>query len=130
VQDLSARFGPDPGAWRWGDAHHTAFAHPLLRAAPPPLARLGTPSIASPGDDTTLNRGGTGPGFQSVIGAEYRGVYDLADLDRSLFVVAPGQSGSLFSRHSRDFLQRWRDGAMITLGPAPGRITATIRLAP
>ena len=108
------------------------------RVRPPIAARgataarpgLGTPSIASPGDDTTLNRGGTGPGFQSVIGAEYRGVYDLADLDRSLFVVAPGQSGSLFSRHSRDFLQRWRDGAMITLGPAPGRITATIRLAP
>jgi penicillin amidase len=130
VQDLSARFGPDPGAWRWGDAHHTVFAHPLMRAAPALLARLGTPEIASPGDDTTLNRGGTGPGFQSVIGAEYRGVYDLADLDRSLFVVAPGQSGNLFSRHSRDFLQRWRDGTMITLGPDPGRITATIRLEP
>jgi len=57
-------------------------------------------------------------------------VYDLADLDRSLFVMAPGQSGNPLSRHARDFLTRWRDGTMITLGPTPNATTATIRLTP
>ena len=78
-----------------------------------------------------IDRGGPAyKQFQSVHGAEYRGVYDLADLDRSLFVVAPGQSGNLLSRHARDFLARWRDGNTITLGPNPGTTTATIRLSP
>ena len=97
----------------------------------PILGPLATLSIPSPGDDTTIDRGGPlYKQFQSVHGAEYRGVYDLADLDRSLFIVAPGQSGNLLSRHARDFLTRWRDGATITLGPTADATTATIRLTP
>ena len=68
-----------------------------------------------PGDGTTLDRGGTDEALKAVHGASYRGVYDLADLDRSLFMMAPGQSGNPLSRHARDFLTRWRDGAMVML---------------
>jgi penicillin amidase len=57
-------------------------------------------------------------------------VYDLADLDRSLFVVAPGQSGNLLSRHAWDFLRRWRDGGTVTLGPAPDHVEERVRLTP
>jgi penicillin G amidase len=130
VADLTSRFGGDPAKWRWGDAHPAVFAHPILRPIPI-LGTLGTLSIPSPGDDSTIDRGGPAyKQFQSVHGAEYRGVYDLADLDRSLFVVAPGQSGNLLSRHARDLLARWRDGTTIALGPNPGTTTATIRLTP
>ena len=130
IGDLTRRFGNDPASWRWGEAHPAVFAHPVLRPWPL-LGWLGTFSIASPGDDTTIDRGGPlYKRFQSVHGAEYRGVYDLADLDRSLFVMAPGQSGNLLSRHARDFLARWRDGATITLGPTADSATATIRLTP
>jgi penicillin amidase len=130
VGDLTARFGNDPARWRWGEAHPAVFAHPLLRPFPV-LGAFGTLSIPSPGDDTTVDRGGPAyKQFQSVHGAEYRGVYDLADLDRSLFIMAPGQSGNLLSRHARDFLTRWRDGATITLGPTAEATTATIRLIP
>jgi penicillin amidase len=128
--DLARRFGADPARWRWGEAHPAIFAHPVLRPLPI-LGKLGTLSIPSPGDDTTIDRGGpVYKQFQSVHGAEYRGVYDLADLDRSLFIMAPGQSGNLLSRHARDFLTRWRDGATVTLGPLPHATTATIRLTP
>jgi penicillin amidase len=130
TDELSARFGPDPGAWRWGTAHPAVFAHPVLRAIPL-LGALTTASIPSPGDDTTVDRGGPRfSDFTSVHGAAYRGVYDLADLDRSLFVVTPGQSGNPLSRFSRNFMTRWRDGATITLGPQPDTITATLRLTP
>jgi penicillin amidase len=128
ITDLTSRFGGDPAKWRWGEAHQAVFAHPILRALPI-LGTLGTLSIPSPGDDTTIDRGGPAyKQFQSVHGPEYRGVYDLADLDRSLFIVAPGQSGNLLSRHARDFLTRWRDGAMVTLGPMADTTTSTIRL--
>jgi penicillin G amidase len=129
VRDLASRFGDDPAAWRWGDVHQAVFAHPILRNVPI-LGSLTTISIPSPGDDNTLDRGGTNAAFQSVHGASFRGVYDLADLDRSLFVVTPGQSGNPFSGHARDFVQRWRDGATITLGPAAARIAGTVRLTP
>jgi penicillin G amidase len=129
VRDLSARFGDDPAAWRWGDAHQAVFAHPLLRGIPV-LGSLTTISIPSPGDDNTLDRGGLNAALQSVHGAAYRGVYDLADLDRSLFMITPGQSGNPFSTHARDFAIRWRDGATITLGPAAASVTGTVRLTP
>jgi penicillin amidase len=128
--DLTTRFGKDPAAWRWGQAHPAVFAHPMLRSLPI-LNQFGTLTISSPGDDTTVDRGGPAyKQFQSVHGAEYRGVYDLADLDRSLFMMAPGQSGNLLSRHSRGFLTRWRDGDTITLGPNAATTSATIRLTP
>jgi penicillin G amidase len=130
VDKLSARFGPDPAAWRWGTAHPAVFAHPVLRAIPV-LGRLTTLSIPSPGDDTTLDRGGPRfSDFTSVHGASYRGVYDLADLDRSLFVITPGQSGNPLSRFSGNFMTRWRDGATIMIGPTPASISATVHLTP
>jgi penicillin amidase len=130
MTELSARFGPDPAAWRWGTAHPAVFAHPVLRALPV-LGALTTLTIPSPGDDTTIDRGGPRfSNFESVHGAAYRGVYDLADLDRSLFVVTPGQSGNPLSRFSRNFMTRWRDGDTITIGPQPASIVATVHLAP
>jgi penicillin amidase len=130
VRALSAQFGDDPAAWRWSRAHRAVFAHPVLRAIPI-LGPLTTARIDAPGDDSTVDRqGNRGGAFDSVHGASYRGVYDLADLDRSRFVIAPGQSGNPLSRHNRDFLLRWRDGETVMLGPNPGKVTATIRLIP
>jgi penicillin amidase len=129
IKDLSIRFGDNPSSWRWGDAHQAVFAHPLLRSIPV-LGTFATITIPSPGDDDTVDRGGTNADFQSVHGAAYRGVYDLSDLDRSLFMITPGQSGNPFSRHARDFALRWRDGATVTIGPVAASISGTVRLIP
>ena len=129
MSSLAARFGSDPTAWRWGAVHQAVFAHPFLRAIPV-LGALTTMRIAVPGDGTTLWRGNTNESLESVHGASYRGVYDLAQPDRSLFVVTPGQSGNPLSRHARDFLTRWKDGAMVLLGPVPVTVTGHVRLVP
>jgi penicillin amidase len=129
VTDLRGRFGDDPAAWRWGAAHQAIFAHPILRNIPI-LGSLSTIHIPSGGDDDTVGRGGMNAEWQSVHGASYRGVYDLSDLDRSLFMITPGQSGNPLSSHARDFVTRWRDGATITLGPVAATITGTIQLTP
>jgi penicillin amidase len=130
--ELAARLGPDPPAWHWGAVHRAVFAHPLLRFVPL-LGPLSEASAAVPGDTTTINRQeALFGGFESVHGASYRAVYDLADLDRSRFIVAPGQSGNLLSPTARVFLERWADGAMVALGPdsAGAAVTARIRLMP
>ena len=130
VARLSARFGPDPARWRWGAAHRAVFADPMLQGIPL-LRRLGTWSIASSGSATTIDAGGTALGhFTSVHGPEFRAVYDLADLDASRFMMAPGQSGNPLSRFAADLLRDWRDGRSFAIGPRPARVTARLRLVP
>jgi penicillin amidase len=130
VTDLATRFGPDPAAWRWGEAHQAVFANPFLRNLPL-IGRFFTFRIESPGGDSTIDRGVPARGsFESIHGPGFRAVYDLADLDRSRFVVVPGQSGNPLSAHADDFLRRWRDGDTIMLGPTATTTTATIRLVP
>jgi penicillin amidase len=123
VAQLAALYGQDPAAWRWGVAHEAQFADPVI-----PLLSA---SIPQPGSNTTIFVGGISPpGFNAVHGPSYRGVYDLADLDRSVFMVAPGQSGRPFSRHVHDLMERWRDGKTVTLGPLPAETEAVLRLVP
>jgi penicillin G amidase len=129
VANLRLRFGDDPSAWRWGSAHRATFSHPLLSNLPF-LDQIGTISIDSAGDEDTVGRGGFDRNFRSVHGASFRGVYDLANLDRSLFMLAPGQSGNIFSPHSRDFITRWRDGATITIPPEMQHQSGLIELSP
>ncbi len=130
VAELAAQFGPDPAAWRWGAAHRVTFANPLL-APVPLLGWLAAARIDAPGDDSTLFRSGMRPGsFAAAHGASFRDVYDLADLDRSLFLVAPGQSGHVLSRLSRNFVQRWHDGAMIMIPPRPDTVAVRLTLTP
>ena len=127
---LAARVGPDPAVWRWGAAHQAVFADPLLRAIPW-LGRFATLRIPDPGSATTIDAGATALGhFSAVHGPEFRAVYDLADLDDSGFMMAPGQSGNLLSRFAGNFLHAWRDGRTITIGPNAERVSATVRLVP
>ncbi len=119
---LAARWGVDPARWRWGDVHVATFADPVL----PQL----TSHIPQPGDDSTIFVGGGGAGMTAVHGPGYRGVYDLADLDRSRFVAAPGQSGNPLSPHFRDMLERWRDGGSVTLPAAVDGAYETLTLQP
>ncbi len=130
VSTLSARYGPDPAAWRWGRAHRAVFVDPVL-ARLPLLGWLTACHIATPGDDTTVDRGAPARhGFRDIQGAEYRAVYDLADLDRSRYMMVPGQAGDPFARHACDLVRPWRDGMTFTLGPNPSRVSAAIRLLP
>jgi penicillin G amidase len=130
---LAAAYGPDPARWRWGIAHQAVFANPLLSRLKLPW-RFGVARIPVPGDDATIDAGGIAADplspFSDVHGPAYRGVYDLSDLDRSRFVVAPGQSGNPFSPLATNFLRRWRDGGTVALGPAADKVAAAITLEP
>jgi penicillin amidase len=134
---LAGAYGPDPSKWRWGAAHRATLAHPVLSMIPG-LKQLIDISIEQDGGDFTVHRQASGGSrdlvrFDSVHGAGYRAVYDLADLDRSRFVLATGQSGNPLSRHWGDFVRRWRDGASVTLVGGPEEATGgkkLLRLVP
>ena len=59
---------------------------------------------------------GTGANpYRNVTGAGYRGVYDLADPDSSVFIIATGQSGHPLSRYYDDMGELWRRGEYIPM---------------
>ncbi len=126
---LLARHGPDPAAWRWAGPHQATFAHPLLRFVLP-LEHWVVARAPVGGDATTLLRASPGRGEEALHGAGFRGVYDLADLARSRFVVAPGQSGHILSPDARNFLARWQNGQGVTIPRQPARTDARITLLP
>jgi penicillin amidase len=77
-------------------------------------------SAPASGDFYTLDRGGgyevpSDQPFARTQGAGFRGVYDLADPDKSRFIIATGQSGHILSPHYRDFVAPWFDMKSITL---------------
>ncbi|ABI61895.1 Penicillin acylase [Granulibacter bethesdensis CGDNIH1] len=140
VHQLKALYGPRAAEWQWGQAHQVTFRHPLLSRIPV-LKLVGQASASVSGDDSTVGRAGTSHAigadhtladgdFEDLHGASYRGVYDLADLTRSRFIAAPGQSGNVFSPHARDFIPLWRDGQTLPLGQEPSHIEAILHLIP
>jgi len=68
--------GNDPTQWRWGPFNTSQMPHSLVRAYDiPPVERHG------------------GSGFVAAVGATYREIIDLGNLEGSLATNVPGQSG-------------------------------------
>ncbi len=134
---LSDRYGGNPESWRWGDAHQARHDHQVLGDLRVVRFFVNIRQSTS-GGDHTLNRGmtsGRGPNpFENVHAAGYRGVYDFADPDSSVFITATGQSGHFLSRHYDDLGDLWRRGEYVpmTLDPDLARAGAVgiTRIAP
>ena len=119
---ITERYGSAIEAVRWGDAHQATHDHPVLGTAPF-LHWFVNIRQSTSGGDNTLQRGrtsGTGENpFQNVHAAGYRGVYDLADPDSSVFVTATGQSGHPLSRYYDNLGELWRRGEYIPMSLDP-----------
>ncbi|WP_435312778.1 penicillin acylase family protein [Primorskyibacter sedentarius] len=115
---LAENFGTALESLRWGDAHEATHDHPVLGEVAV-LNYFVNIRQSTSGGDNTLMRGltsGTDPDpFHNVHGAGFRGVYDFADPDSSVFVISTGQSGHFLSRHYDDLGQLWRRGEYIPM---------------
>ena len=111
-------YGPARAGWRWGEAHVAVGKHQPF-AEVWGLDRLFNVEVESAGGPHTLNRGLTSFGadrpFANIHAAGFRAIYDLADLDRSLYIQSTGQSGHPLSRHYRSFAGMWARGEYITI---------------
>lgn len=107
-------YGPSPDAWRWGDVHQAVFDHPVpFLNTLPVLGRLFEVRAPMGGDGSTVNVAHfsfRADNFDVGHAASLRAIYDLSDLDRSLFMHAPGQSGHPLSPHYRDLAPLWSAG--------------------
>jgi len=126
---IGETYGTALESLRWGDAHEATHDHQVLGDVPV-LRWLVNIRQSTSGGDNTLLRGRTlGRGdqpFLNVHGAGYRGVYDFADPDSSVYIISTGQSGHPLSRHYDDLGELWRRGEYIpmTLDPDLARAAA------
>ena len=114
---------------RWGDAHEATHDHPVLGDIGWFSWIVNIRQSTSGGDNTLLRGKTAGKGerpFLNTHGATYRGVYDFADPDSSVFITSTGQSGHPLSRHYDDLGELWRRGEYIpmTLDPDLARAGA------
>ena len=115
---ISENHGQAIEAVRWGDAHVATHDHPVLGQTPL-LNWIVNIRQSTSGGDHTLQRGKTSGEdphpFQNVHAAGYRGVYDFADPDSSVFVTSTGQSGHPLSRYYDNLGELWRRGEYIPM---------------
>jgi penicillin G amidase len=119
LADLGARYGADPSRWRWGDAHVARHEHrPFGRQ--PLLARIFDINVPSPGDAFTVNVGRNNLNdearpYANRHAASLRAIYDLSDLEKSLYIHSGGQSGNVLSPHYDAFTEAWAKNEYIPM---------------
>jgi penicillin amidase len=128
LDDLSKKFSGDPAFWRWDAVHYAPFRHPLFDRVPV-VRDITHFHVRADGDFYTVNRGATQfsdpqEPFADIHGAGYRAIYDLSDLDRSRFVIAPGQSGHPLSPHWGDQIDLWSHGRHLMLAGDRAQLAA------
>jgi penicillin amidase len=114
LDELQARWGSDPGQWRWGRAHEARSEHrPFSNVKP--LAGLFELRTPVGGDTFTVNvsrvglrpQASTGDLYVDDHGPSLRALYDVADPAQSRFMHSTGQSGIVHSPLYRSFVQAW-----------------------
>lgn len=119
AEDLGRRFG---GIERWGKAHYAAGDQRPFGFVPY-VKRLFNVTPETPGDTYSIDvghyfiRDDERP-FANRHAPSMRAIYDLADLDRSLFIQSTGESGNFLSDWYANFAARW---AKVRYIPIPTR---------
>jgi penicillin amidase len=118
LTELLNTYSNDINDLRWGEAHQATHDHPVLGKIPV-LKWFVNIRHSTSGGDNTLQRGktiGTGPNpYLNVHAGAYRGVYDFADPNSSVFIISTGQSGHPLSRHYDNLAELWRRGEYVPM---------------
>ena len=119
LEYLAVTYGHDMADWRWGEAHAVNMKSRILGEVPA-VGSWFEIDMESGGEKETVNAGGFDVAdperpFAQNHGAGYRAVYDLAEPERSVFIISTGQSGNPLSGHYADYAQDWRDGRYLPM---------------
>jgi penicillin amidase len=132
LEQLSAQFGSNPKNWVWGNAHIAVSEHrPLSKV--PFLGSIFNLTQPFPGDSFTINVGRlellkTDNPFETKQAPSLRTIYDLADLEQSLFIYQTGQSGWVQSKLYRNMSALWAQNEYLPLQMKPPKISRQLNL--
>ena len=98
MDSLKATQGDNVAEWRWGRINRQELPHSLVRAF----------------DIAPVERHG-GAGFVAAVGATYREIIDMGDLDGAMSTNVPGQSGQPGSPYYKNLVDGFGKGEYFTL---------------
>lgn len=123
VTDVTARFGTDMAAWKWGDdkLHHALIKHPLSNAVNAETKqKLEVGPFPRGGDGTTVSA--TGGLDNQTAGGSLKIVADTDNWDNSVGLNTPGQSGDPDDPHYRDLFELWARGRYFPVAYSRGKV--------
>jgi penicillin amidase len=134
LTQLQTRYGSQVVQWRWGQAHPAISRHQPFSNVKA-LAPLFEVQVPTGGDTFTVNVGqyqldNPDQPYANRHAASLRAVYDLADLENSVFIYQTGQSGNVFSPRYRDMAQAWSQVKYRSLQLSPTRWQQTLVIGP
>jgi penicillin amidase len=113
IDELKSISGDSMQEWSWGKLHQVTFQHVLgsnrmlssfLNLGPYPVG----------GDETTIWATSTSSQnleTDQMVGPPFRMIIDLKNLENSVSILAPGQSGNPVSPYYKDQVKAWFEGA-------------------
>ncbi|MEH2053957.1 penicillin acylase family protein [Nostoc sp.] len=138
VNELERIQSKDPKNWNWGKLHTITFRNATLgKSGVAPIEALfnrGAFATSGNGETVNANRWRANKSFEVTDIPSLRMIVDLGNLDNSVAIHTPGQSGHAFHSHYNDMVEPWRkieyhqmlwDSKNIT-----ANTTATLRLIP
>lgn len=134
---LVDRYGPDPSAWAWGEAHALNMGWAPIRSSGiiSDLLSLEAPSSGDP--DTliaTLFTSDNDRPFATSAGTNFQAVMSFSEEAGSYFIAPAGQSGHPLSRFYENLFPMWMQGKYLPMSTdlslARGGAVGTSRLSP
>ena len=132
LEYLSKEYGNDPASWAWGKAHIAISEHrPFSKV--PLLGSLFNIKTPFPGDSFSINVGrlelmqSKNP-YETLQAPSLRTIYDLSDLEKSLFVYQTGQSGWVQSKLYRNMNSLWANNEYLPLRMKSDNISRQLEL--
>ncbi|QWD64884.1 penicillin acylase family protein [Polynucleobacter sp. MWH-UH2A] len=133
LEYLSDQYGNDPKSWSWGKAHTAISEHrPLSKI--PVLGKLFNITTPFPGDSFSINVGrlelnNSSNPYETLQAPSLRTIYDLSDLEKSLFIYQAGQSGWVQSPWYRNMSSLWAKNEYLPLQMKPEKTARTLELS-
>jgi penicillin amidase len=132
LDQLKQQFGNNPKDWTWGSAHIAVSEHrPLSKV--PLLGSVFNLSQPFPGDSFSINVGrlellrADNP-FETKQAPSLRTIYDLSDLEQSLFIYQSGQSGWVQNKLYRNMSPLWAKSEYLPLKMKPEKVNRQLEL--
>jgi penicillin amidase len=109
---LGQHLGSDPSGWQWGKLHQITAPHALALRKPLDEVFDNGPYPIGGDTDTVCQTGfmPDAPYHPDACAPSYREIVDLGDLDRTVHIAPPGNSGLLGDPHYSDLLPLWLKG--------------------
>ena len=133
LEYLSKTYGDDPKTWMWGNAHIAISEHrPLSKV--PLLGSLFNIRTPFPGDSFSVNVGrlellkSKNP-YETLQAPSLRAIYDLSNLEKSLFIYQTGQSGWAQSKFYRNMNSLWANNEYLPLRMKAEKVNRQLELS-